>query len=141
MWPLVQFGRSATVQRWLAVRTNERAAASLGINVPAVRLVSFALSAFLAGLAGALTAYQQGTLSVQSFAAFGSIVAISLVYVAGIGTPLGALVAGALVSGGVVTHALGSTASDYQFAVSGVLLVVAAVLLPDGIVGRLTRGR
>jgi len=46
-----------------------------------------------------------------------------------------------MASGGVLTVAMGQDASRYQFAVNGVMLVVAAVLLPDGIVGRLTRHR
>ena len=141
LWFAVQFGRSPTVRRWLAVRNNERAASAVGVAVSKVKLASFALSAFTAGLAGALTAYQQRTLSVQSFGAFGSIVLVAIVYLAGIGTPLGALVAGAMAGGGVLTVAMGQSVSKYQFAINGVMLVLAAVLLPDGIVGRLTRRR
>ena len=135
----VRFARSAVVRRWLAVRSNERAAAALGISVTSVKLTAFACSAFLAGLAGALTAYQRQTLSVRSFDSFGAIVALAIVYLAGIATPLGALVAGALATGGVVTLLAGAEASRYQFAVNGVMLVVAAIALPDGIVGRLSR--
>lgn len=135
----VGLGRSATVRRWLAVRSNERAAAALGVSVTQVKLAAFACSAFLAGLAGALTAYQRQTLSVRSFDSFGAIVALAIAYLAGIATPLGALVAGALATGGVVTVLSGANASRYQFAVNGVLLVVAAIALPDGIVGRVSR--
>jgi branched-chain amino acid transport system permease protein len=134
----VQFARSATMRRWIAVRDNERAARSVGINTAGVRIASFALSAFLAGIAGSLTAYQQGTLSTQTFGAFGAIVALAIVYLAGIASPLGAIVAGLMASGGVLTAALGRESSKYQFAVNGVLLVVAAVKLPEGIVGRLS---
>jgi branched-chain amino acid transport system permease protein len=135
----VSLGRSATGKRWLAVRGNERAAAAAGISVTRVKLLAFACSAFLAGLAGALTAYQRQTLSVRSFDSFGAIVALSIVYLTGIATPLGAIAAGALASGGVLTLLAGANASKYQFAVNGVLLVVAAIMLPDGLVGRLTR--
>ena len=38
----------------IAVRTNERAAAALGISVPSAKLYAFALSAFIAGLGGGL---------------------------------------------------------------------------------------
>ncbi|MEX0847242.1 MAG: ABC transporter permease [Ilumatobacteraceae bacterium] len=135
----VTFGRSATVRRWLAVRGSERAAAALGISVSRVKLAAFAMSAFVAGLAGALTAYQRQTLSVRSFDSFAAVVAVAIAYLAGIATPLGAMAAGVLASGGVLTLLAGSDASRYQFAVNGVLLVVAAIMLPDGIVGRLTR--
>jgi branched-chain amino acid transport system permease protein len=141
LWSAVQFGRSATAHRWLAVRSNERAAAAIGVAVSRVKLQSIAMSAFIAGIAGALVAYQQRTLSVGSFGAFGSIVLVAIVYLAGIGTPLGALLAGIMASGGVLTVAIGQDASRYQFAVNGAMLVVAAVMLPDGIVGRLSRRR
>lgn len=135
----VTFGRGPTVRRWLAVRGSERAAAAVGISVGRVKLAAFAMSAFVAGLAGALTAYQRQTLSVRSFDSFGAIVAVAIAYLAGIATPLGAMAAGVLASGGVLTLLAGSEASRYQFAVNGVMLVVAAIVLPDGIVGRLTR--
>ncbi len=133
-----RFGRSATVRRWLAVRDNERAAAALGIAVAREKVTSLGLSAFIAGIAGALTAYQQQQISPTSFGTLGAVVAVAIVYLAGIASPLGALLAGAMVSGGVLTAALGG-ASSYQFAINGVVLVAAAMLLPDGIVGRLSR--
>jgi branched-chain amino acid transport system permease protein len=135
----VSLGHSATVRRWLAVRSNERASAALGIDVTSVKLAAFACSAFLAGLAGGLTAYQRQTLSVRSFDSFGAIVALAIVYLAGIATPLGAMAAGVLASGGVLTVLAGANVSKYQFAINGALLVIAAIVLPDGIVGRLTR--
>lgn len=133
---LVRLRRGTTVRRWLAVRGNERAAAALGIPAARVKLGAFALSAFLAGLAGTLLAYQRQTLSVSSFESLSAIVVLAITYLAGIATPLGALVAGVLASGGVLTVALGDSASKYQFAVNGLLLVVAAIALPDGLVGR-----
>ena len=59
--------RSGTGRAFLAVRSNERAAASLGVNVAAAKLVAFALSSFLAGLGGALIGYSRGQLSADSF--------------------------------------------------------------------------
>lgn len=138
---ITRLRRSATVRRWLAVRSNERAAAALGIHVTRVKLAAFALSAFLAGLAGTLTAYQRQLVSVGSFGSFGSIVVLAITYLAGIATPLGAIAAGVLASGGVLTVALGDDVSRYQFAINGLLLVVAAIMLPDGIVGRRRRRR
>ncbi len=132
----IRLRRSATAQRWLAVRDNERAAAALGISVARVKLGAFGVSAFLAGLAGTLTAYQRQTLSVRSFDSFGAIVVLAIAYLAGIATPLGAIVAGVLASGGVLTATLGQSASRYQFAANGIMLVVAAIALPDGIAGR-----
>lgn len=128
--------RSATVRRWLAVRSNERAAAAAGIAVARTKLASFAASAFIAGLGGTLLAYQRQLVSAGSFGSFSAIVVVAIAYLAGIATPLGAIAAGVLAGGGVLSVLLGDDASRYQFAVNGLLLVVAAILIPDGLVGR-----
>src|SRR5690348_5127608 len=57
----------------LAIRSNERAAGSVGINVAQGKLMAFGLAAFIAGIGGALTGYMQGELTADSFAAFTSI--------------------------------------------------------------------
>jgi ABC-type branched-subunit amino acid transport system permease subunit len=67
--------------------------------------------------------------------ALDSIVVLAITYVAGVATPLGALLAGGW---GVLTVALeevspGST--DSRLAVNGILLVIAAIRLPSGILG------
>ena len=59
--------RSPTGGRFLAVRANERAAAAAGVNVAATKLLAFGLSAFIAGIGGALLGYYQGILSFESF--------------------------------------------------------------------------
>lgn len=131
--------RNRTGLRWLAVRANERAAAAAGIDVTQAKLGSFAVSSFLAGLAGVLTAYASTTLSPTSFLVIGSLVALALVYLAGVSGLAGAVVAGLLTQGGLLTTALdgGSTgtATDYAFVVSGLVLIVMAIAAPEGLTG------
>ncbi len=55
--------RSSLGQRMLAVRSNERAAAAAGINVRNTKLAGFGIAAFVAGMAGALYAYNFGSVS------------------------------------------------------------------------------
>ena len=67
-----------------------------------------------------------------------SIVVLAITYFAGVATPLGALLAGGLAAGGLLTVALeevspGST--DSQLAVNGILLVIVAIRFPSGILG------
>ena len=143
--------RGTTGLQWLAVRANEQAAAAAGINVAAAKLSSFAISAFLAGLGGTLLAYQRLTLSADSFGVFNSLSLLALTYLAGIAALSGGITAGALAPVGVLAVAMGQDVgrpSPYQFAVSGLLLVVMAVVYPDGFTGavrslwrRLTRSR
>ncbi len=136
--------RSGTAgRRWLAVRANERAASASGINVAQAKLSAFAVSSALAGVAGVLLAYQRTIVSVGSFVVFASLVTVALTYLAGITSPVGALVAGTLTAGGLLTvllNSLSDGASEYQFAVSGLFLVVAAIRIPTGITGLFARG-
>jgi len=132
--------RAGTGRRWLAVRANERAAAAAGIDVRLAKLSAFAWSAVFAGAGGVLLAYQRTELSVQSFVVVQSLALLALVYVAGIGSVTGALVAGALSIGGIVTAVLGTgggRTAQYQFAVTGVALILSAIHNPQGLVGAL----
>ena len=92
----------------------------------------------LAGAGGVLLAYQRLTLSADSFGVFSSLSLLALVYLAGIGVMSGSLVAGVLAPVGILAVLSGQDVgqpSPYQFAVSGLLLVVAAVVYPDGVAG------
>ena len=136
--------RSAVGRQWIALRANERAAAAAGIDVTRAKLLGFGVSSALAGLGGVLIAYQRQIVSVGSFVVFTSLVAVALAYLAGITSPVGAALAGALATGGVLSVALtqfSDGAGDYQVAVSGLFLVLAAVRAPTGIVGLVSRGR
>ncbi len=135
--------RSPTGLRWLAVRSNERAAAAAGVDVSNTKLLAFAVSSLLAGLGGALLAYQSPALSPQQFMVIGALAILALTYLGGIATLSGALLAGVLASGGIVTRLQGGAtgdASSYQFAISGLVLVLVAILYPDGISIALRRG-
>ena len=135
--------RSPTGLRWLAVRSNERAAAAAGINVSSTKLNAFAVSSLFAGLGGALLAYELPALSPQQFMVVGALAVLALCYLGGIATLSGAVIAGVLASGGLLTQLQGGAtgnASSYQFALSGIMLVAVAVLWPDGLVVALRRG-
>jgi ABC-type branched-subunit amino acid transport system permease subunit len=120
----------------LAIRSNERAAGSVGINVAQGKLMAFALAAFIAGVGGALTGYMQGELTADSFAAFTSIGLLAIVFVAGAGRIAGAVVAGIMFSaaGLFVTFLnIHLNVGKYQAIVAGIALVLTAVQNPDGI--------
>ena len=120
----------------LAIRSNERAAGSVGINVAQGKLMAFGLAAFIAGIGGALTGYMQGELTADSFAAFTSISLLAIVFVAGVGRIAGAVVAGIMFSaaGLFVTFLnLHLNVGKYQAIVAGIALVLTAVQNPDGI--------
>ncbi len=120
----------------LAIRSNERAAGSVGINVAQGKLMAFGLAAFIAGIGGALTGYSQGELTADSFAAFTSISLLAIVFVAGVGRIAGAVVAGIMFSaaGLFVTFLdIHLSVGKYQAIVAGLALVLTAVQNPDGL--------
>jgi branched-chain amino acid transport system permease protein len=134
---VANLGRSGTGRALLAVRSNERAAASIGVDVAAAKLVAFGVSAFLAGLGGALIGYSRGQLSADSFGVTVSLTLLAFAYLGGITSVGGALVAGALAPLGIgyVVLDRSTDIGERYLLVSGILLVATALLNPGGIAG------
>jgi ABC-type branched-subunit amino acid transport system permease subunit len=127
--------RSSTGRRFLAVRGNERSAAASGINVTATKLQAFALSACIAGIGGAMLGYQSAVVSPESFGAFQAISLLTLVYITGVASVSGALLAGLLANGGLV-FVLASNISgldQYWSVLGGIAVIVNSVAMPDGV--------
>ncbi|MDH3044322.1 branched-chain amino acid ABC transporter permease/ATP-binding protein [Gordonia alkanivorans] len=131
--------RSGLGASMLAVRANERSAAAAGINVGVTKLFAFAIASFLAGLGGALLAYQQTLATAGTYVVFAGIGLFAVTYVAGVTSISGAILAGVIAPGGVMYFAVDKYASfgDYYMLVSGILLVLTVVTNPDGLVGYL----
>jgi branched-chain amino acid transport system permease protein len=134
---VANLGRSGTGRALLAVRSNERAAASIGVDVAAAKLLAFGVSAFLAGLGGALIGYSRGQLSADSFGVSVSLTLLAFAYLGGITSVGGALVAGTLAPLGIgyVVLDRSTDIGEHYLLVSGILLVATAVLNPGGIAG------
>jgi branched-chain amino acid transport system permease protein len=122
----------------LAVRSNERAAASVGVDVARAKLVAFAVSSFLAGVGGCLLGYSRGQLSADSFGVTVGLSLLAFAYLGGITSVAGAVVAGTLAPLGIGYVVLDRTfeLGRHYLLVSGLLLVATAVLNPVGIAGR-----
>jgi ABC-type branched-subunit amino acid transport system permease subunit len=134
--------RSATGRRLLAVRTNERAAASVGVDVARTKVVGFAISSFLAGIAGSLIAYQQSHISASSFSALVSIAFLATAFLGGITSVAGAIVGGVLVAGGLnfvllddLIFSRSANGAALQDLIGGIGLILTAILNPHGIAG------
>ncbi len=83
--------RTRVGRAFISVRDNDLAAELLGINVFAYKLQAFFLSALFAGVAGALIAFEDNTVSVASFGLDTSILTLGMLIVGGAGFPLGPL--------------------------------------------------
>ncbi len=125
----------------LAVRANERSAAASGIDVPRTKLAAFAIGAFLAGLAGSLMAYQQTLATPEPFTVFLGITLFAIMYIAGITSITGAVLAGIIAPGGLLFLLVDRFLhiGDYYAVISGILLIVTIMVNPDGIAGKLPR--
>lgn len=134
---LVLIMRGATGRAFLAVRSNERAAASAGINVAGTKLLGFALAAMLAGVGGCLIGYSRGQLSVASFSVITGLILLALTYAGGVTSIGGAIVAGFVAPLGVVHTFLNTTleVGEYYALIAAFLLIVTAVVNPTGIAG------
>jgi branched-chain amino acid transport system permease protein len=139
---VANLGRSGTGRALLAVRSNERAAASIGVDVAAAKLLAFGVSAFLAGLGGALIGYSRGQLSADSFGVSVSLTLLAFAYLGGITSVGGALVAGTLAPLGIgyVVLDRSTDIGEHYLLLSGILLVATAVLNPGGIAGSVQSG-
>ena len=130
--------RSGTGRRMLAVRSNERAASAVGVNVTAVKLQLFMMSAFIAGVAGSLIAYRFGAVSDVSFGTVASLTALAVAYLGGITSVSGAVTSGVVAASGVAffaTSELMDSFGTWETYIGGVLLIVTAILNPEGISG------
>ena len=134
-------------RRLIAMRTNERAAASLGVNVQAAKLYAFVVSAGLAGLGGVLLGFSSSTVFLaQGFDALASVNSVMLSVVGGVahasGTVFGGQLATGGLPGGVIAHSISGVSAHQWLALVGALLVLLTLRLnPDGIAGTLAAGR
>jgi branched-chain amino acid transport system permease protein len=81
-----KFGRAL-----IAVRDNDRAADAMGINPGATKVMAFAIAGFYAGVAGALLAFYNGSVIIESFTLAISIDFLAMAIVGGLGTLVGSL--------------------------------------------------
>jgi ABC-type branched-subunit amino acid transport system ATPase component/ABC-type branched-subunit amino acid transport system permease subunit len=132
---LVRRGRFGGLM--LAVRANERSAAATGIDVARVKVATFALSAFIAGIGGALLAYQRQSIGASSYEVLAGLSLFAFVYISGITSISGGILAGMLAPGGLAFVTLGRIfdVTGYYQLVAAVALIAATVFHPDGAVG------
>ncbi len=131
--------RGRTGRRLLAVRTNERAAAALGINIFSTKFYAFAISAGVAGLAGILLAFQSYTVLYGiTFDPFSSINIVLIAVIGGVGYLGGPLWGSLLAAGGVGSLAIVEIfGADTNLAwinlFGGVILLLTILLNRNGI--------
>ncbi len=128
--------------RWglamMSVRDNPVAAASMGVNLPQTKVVTFAVSAGYAGMGGAMMSIITPFVGPDSFGIGQSIAVLTGIVIGGLGTIAGALI------GGVFQVFMRTWALEISDAapgvVYGVVIVLVMLLAPGGVLGLLRRG-
>src|SRR5207249_331413 len=152
---------------WIAIREDEIAAASSGVNLVATKLFAFGTGAFFAGLAGAFHAAKLGQVSPDNFSFGDSVIYLAMVVIGGIGSIPGVIV-GAIavysinelilaqldtlaadpnnllfaVKNFIVSHGIqGFTFGNIRNLVFGIVLVVIMIYRPEGLIPSARRKR
>ncbi len=127
---------SRTGRVLIAIRENERAAQSYGVNVIRTQLAAFAFSGFLAAVAGALYVHQQTGLSPNPYFPERSLQLFAMVVIGGLGSLPGAVLGATYVQGAEFF-----LPAEWKYLASGVGLLGILMVFPSGFGGLLALGR
>ncbi len=130
---------------WVAIREDELAAASMGINTRNMKLLAFAMGATFGGVAGGLFASFQGFISPESFHLIDSIMVLCMVVLGGMGNVAGVVLGAVLLTalpealryiGPLQQRWFGEVfidPSDLRMLLFGLALVLMMLFRPSGI--------
>jgi sulfate-transporting ATPase len=128
--------RSATGRRLVAVRTNERAAASLGISVFSVKLYAFAIASAIAAVAGILLAFRSQNIQYIEYNVFASINSVGFAVIGGLGFALAGAFAAPNAIGGIgtrITEDWLHLGDKWDLILGSLLVFVILIVQQDGI--------
>jgi len=117
---------------WIAIREDEIASSSIGINTTAYKLYSFAFGAFWAGLAGVLFAAKMQFVSPESFTFMESVLVLCMVILGGLGSIPGVIL-GAIIL--VMLPEMLREVQLYRMLALGSGLVMLMIFRPQGLMG------
>ncbi len=115
---------------WEALREDEIACRSLGINPTNTKLTAFAIGAMFGGFAGSFFATRQGFISPESFSFIESAVILAIVVLGGMGSQIGVVIASVVLIGG--TELLREL-EEYRMLAFGAAMVAIMVWRPRGL--------
>jgi len=128
--------RSSFGRALQAIRTDQMAAAALGISVPLYKTAAFSIAAVLASLSGSLYAFQFHFLSPEMVSTPRSFEMIAMLVLGGEGTLVGGIIGAVLIT---LLPTLFQPLAAYKTVAEGAILVLAFQYLPEGLFGRLVR--
>jgi branched-chain amino acid transport system permease protein len=130
LWISNRLVRMPIGRAWEALREDEIACRSLGLNPMKIKLSAFTLGAMFAGFGGAFFAARQGIVNPESFTFIESALILSIVVLGGMGSQLGVIIAAIRLS---VLRELAREFSEYRLLIFGLVMVVMLVWRPVGL--------
>lgn len=137
--------RSRTGRAWLAIKADETSAMSSGVNLARYKMTAFAISAFIAGVGGALFGFRNNVISTSFFDTWFSVIVLCCVVLGGMGS-IGGVLGGTIIVTGlgealrwaVKTKALKALeiSDKSRLLLFGAMLVIVMLFRPQGLIGR-----
>lgn len=129
---------------WEALREDEIACRSLGINTTNTKLTAFAIGAMFGGFAGSFFATRQGFISPESFTFIESAIILAIVVLGGLGSQVGVVIASIIMIGGMeMLRNLGFLSNifgpdfdpvQYRMLIFGLAMVLIMIWKPRGLI-------
>ena len=130
LWISNRLIRMPIGRAWEALREDEIACRSLGLNPMKIKLSAFTLGAMFAGFGGAFFAARQGIVSPESFTFIESALILAIVVLGGMGSQLGVMIAAILIT---VLPELAREFSEYRMLIFGLVMILMMVWRPQGL--------
>lgn len=127
-----RMSRSRTGRAWAAIREDELAATCAGIDTFRLKLFAQGWGAAIGGLAGAVFAAKQGTITPDSFDFILSVMVLAMVVLGGLGSVVGAMVGAAVL--GTLPELLRGF-EQYRMLLFGLVMIVIMRVRPQGLLG------
>ena len=147
-WVTIRLRRLPIGRAWEALREDEIACRSLGINTTLSKLSAFAIGAMFGGFAGSFFAARQGGISPDSFTFMESAVILAIVVLGGMGSQIGVAIAAAAMIGGTeilreldwLRDVFGGDfdPTQYRMLLFGLAMVIVMVWRPRGLIATRT---
>lgn len=138
-WLMFRLQNSRVGRAWAAIRLDETAARSCGINVSYYKMVAFAVSGFVGGVGGSLYAIWSGTVAIRSLEVWQSILILCCIVLGGMGSIRGVLLGSGILM--VISEfprypipGIGRVPPEARYLVYGVLIILLMRFRPQGLI-------
>ncbi|WP_281645684.1 high-affinity branched-chain amino acid ABC transporter permease LivM [Parendozoicomonas sp. Alg238-R29] len=130
LWVINRLLRMPIGRAWEALREDDIACQSLGMNKTIIKLSAFTIGAAFAGFAGTFFAARQGFISPESFTFIESAIILAIVVLGGMGSQMGVVLAAIIMT---ILPELAREFNEYRMLMFGLLMVFMMIWRPAGL--------